>query len=254
MHLNFSSLNTFGNWMKISIWIFIVPFSFLIASCEENESEPVIERGTVVDSDGNEYPTIKIGGQWWMAANLRVSTFRNGESIPELVFSEDWVSGGAGYSKHPDATTEMGFLYNGYAVDDNRGIAPDGWHVATDEDWKRLEQQLGMESSAVEKNGWRGSVEGDALKATGTNNWVRFDPVWATNSSGFNALAGSCRIYDGRYGNPGTLYTGFWWTRTPGTNGNEQAIYRYLDYKSSGIFRQAESKSYGFSVRCVKNQ
>lgn len=223
-------------------------------SCEENSSEPVIERGTVIDMDGNEYPTIKIGGQWWMTTNLRVTTFRNGESIPELSSPEDWVNGGSGYSKHPDATSEMGLLYNGYAVDDNRGIAPDGWHVATDEDWKRLEQQLGMESSAVDRNGWRGSVEGDDLKATGTNNWVRYDPVWATNSSGFSALAGSCRIYDGRFGSPGTLYTGFWWTQTPVTNGAEQAIYRYLDYKHSGVFRQAESKSYGFSVRCVKNQ
>lgn len=224
------------------------------SSCEENEAEKEIERGIVVDTDGNEYPTIKIGGQWWMASNLRVTTFRNGDQIPELVASEDWINGASGFTRHPDATTEIGLLYNGFAISDIREIAPAGWHVATDEDWKTLEKQLGMTASAIDHNGWRGAQQGDDLKATGTNNWVRFDPVWATNSSGFNALAGSCRIYDGRFGSPGIHYTGFWWTQTPGSNGTETAIYRYLDYKNSKVFRQSESKHYGFSVRCVKNE
>jgi uncharacterized protein (TIGR02145 family) len=254
MQLNFAATHNLKQLISSSLAICLIGLTILVTSCDKKETDPIIERGTVVDSDGNEYPTVKIGGHWWMVANLRVTTFRNGEPIPELASSEDWTSGDPGYSKHPDASVEMGLIYNGYAVADSRGIAPEGWHVATDEDWKRLEQHLGMETSAVEKNGWRGSSEGDALKATGTNNWVRFDPVWPTNSSGFNALAGSCRIFDSRYGSPGTLFTGFWWTKTASTADPDKFVYRYLDYKHSQIFRQSVVKSYGFSVRCVKNQ
>ena len=110
-----------------------------------------------------------------------------------------------------------------------------------------------MESSEITKTGWRGSAEGDALKAEGTDNWNRFDPVWATNSSGFTALSGSCRLYNGKFGYPGRLYTGFWWTASENIADNSKAWYRYLDYKTSEVFRQYLQKEYGMSVRCVKD-
>lgn len=110
-----------------------------------------------------------------------------------------------------------------------------------------------MEASAIDRTGWRGSDEGDALKERGVDNWFRFDPVWASNRSGFSALAGSCRLFNGEFGVPGRRYTGFWWTATERTGDPSKAWYRYLDYKSSKIFRQYFSKRYGCSIRCVKD-
>lgn len=225
-----------------------------IISCNDKEEEPTpLQTGTVTDVDGIVYQTVWIGGKWWMAENLRVRHYRNGEDILHLPEDSLWDSDAPGYSVHPDATTDMGYLYNWAAVSNGFGLAPDGWHIPSDQEWKDLELALGMESSEVIKSGWRGSTEGDALKAEGTGNWARFDPVWASNSSGFTALSGSCRLFNGTYGSPGRFYTGFWWTSSESISDPDQAWYRYLDYKSSAIFRQNVQKRYGMSVRCVKD-
>lgn len=236
------------------ILVFVVQ---LFSACEEETKDEPIQYGTVIDIDSNVYKTVLIGGKWWMVENLRVTRYANGDPIV-FVGSDPseyaiWDSVAPAYSIHPDATTAMGFLYNFEAVKNPAGLAPQGWHIPTDEEWKQLESSLGMESSALAKTGWRGTSEGDALKATGTDNWNRYDPVWATNSSGFSALSGSCRLFNGEFGFPGRLYTGFWWTSTENSNDVDKAWYRYLDYKSSGVFRQYFSKRYGCSVRCVKD-
>lgn len=232
----------------------IFTFLFLVfAACKDEDQPLAIETGTVSDVDGNTYQTVKIGSRWWMAENLRVTHYRDGSSITRLDSETDWLSGAAGYTVHPDATTLIGNLYNWYAVSNTIPVAPDGWHIATDEEWKQLELDLGMSSSAANALGWRGSKEGDALKATGTGNWVRYDPVWADNSSGFSALSGSCRLPDARFGTPGKGYAGFWWTASSSTIHPDKAYYRYLDYKRSSVFRQTEQAKYGFSVRCVKD-
>ncbi|MFN5356945.1 MAG: fibrobacter succinogenes major paralogous domain-containing protein [Bacteroidota bacterium] len=237
-----------------SLLIYMFSFCFLvIAGCKEEEQQPAIETGTMADVDGNTYTTVKVGNSWWMAENLRVTHYRDGSPITRLDSDIDWLSGSAGYSVHPEATTLMGNLYNWAAVSNSIPVAPDGWHIATDEEWKQLELDLGMSSSAANALGWRGGKEGDALKATGTVNWARFDPVWADNSSGFSALSGSCRIFDGRFGTPGKGYAGFWWTSSASTLHPDKAYYRYLDYKRSSVFRQTEQVKYGFSVRCVKD-
>ena len=228
--------------------------AILFVACEEDKDPaPEIQTGSMTDIDGNVYKTVYINGKWWMAENLRVKTYRDGTPVQQLVAVNDWNSYQDGYAVHPAASSDMGFLYNWTAVSNPAGLAPAGWHIATDDEWKNMESSLGMESSAVSKTGWRGSTEGDALKQTGIANWFRNDPVWATNSSGFSALAGSCRLYNGQYGDPGVRYTGFWWTSTTNNNDTTKAWYRYLDYKSSAVFRQYVSKRYGFSVRCVKN-
>ncbi len=235
------------------IYFFFSLFFYLVA-CEDKESTtPEIQYGNMSDIDGNLYKTVLIGGQWWMAENLRVKHYRNGDPVTELIEDSLWNNSYAGYSIHPDATTSMGLLYNFAAIQHPGILAPQGWHIATDNDWKKLEESLGMESSAIQKTGWRGSTEGDALKAEGIDNWQRYDPVWATNTSGFTALSGSCRVFSGEYGYPGRLYTGFWWTSTPSVNDVSKAWYRYLDYKSSAVFRQVVDKHYGMGVRCVKD-
>ena len=235
---------------------FILLFIFccsLFSACKDKEEEVAIETGTVTDIDGNTYRTIKIGNQWWMAENLRTKTYRDGQPVEEINNSTSWNDTNAGFCIYPGATTEMGLLYNWYAVNHTSGLAPDGWHIPTDTEWKQLEEFLGMSSSASGQTGWRGSAEGDAMKASGTTVWTFYEGVWATNSSGFSAVAGSCREVNGEFGYPGIRCTGFWWTATENPAKSNKVWYRYLDYKKSSVFRQFESKRFGFSVRCVKN-
>lgn len=226
-----------------------------LSSCNDEEEIKPIEFGTVTDIQGNGYRTVKIGSQWWMAENLRTTQYRNGDTIVFYNQDEDslWNTDNPAYAIHPDATEKMGFLYNWSAIVNPAGLAPEGWHIPTDDEWKALEASLGMEVSTRDRTGWRGSKEGDALKERGVENWFRFDPVWATNSSGFSALSGSCRLFNGDFGTPGRTYTGFWWTATSNSGDPSKAWYRYLDYKSSKVFRQYFSKRYGCSVRCVKD-
>lgn len=252
-----NTLKSFGVILKRS-FAFLLPVFFAIVtltSCEEEEESTPPEFGTLTDAEGNVYRTVKIGGKWWMAENLRTAIYRNGDPVTFYSQDEDtlWNTDSPAYSIHPEATEKMGFLYNWAAVSNASGLAPEGWHIPTDEEWKELESALGMEASARDRTGWRGSNEGDALKERGTDNWSRFDPVWATNSSGFSALSGSCRLFNGDFGSPGRLYTAFFWTATTRNDDSGKAWYRYLDYKSSKVFRQYFSKRYGCSVRCVKD-
>ena len=149
------------------------------------------ETGTVTDIDGNVYLTVKIGDQWWMAENLKVTHYRNGDAITKMTNAYQWcfVSTGAycNYENDDANAVIYGSLYNKHAARDNRNIAPEGWHVPTDEEWKKLEMYLGMSRSEADKDGWRGTDEGDKLKKTGMIDG--FGDRDATNESGFSALA-----------------------------------------------------------------
>lgn len=242
------------NRNKNLLCIFITLLSLI--SCEPNE-EPVQEKetGTVTDVEGNIYKTIKIGDQWWMAENLKVKKFRNGSGLQSLAADADWINVTAGgfctYENDPDNFQSYGLLYNWYSVADTANLAPEGWHIPSDEEWKILEMHLGMDPVAADRAGWRGSDEGDKLKVKENSGWSPFANVWATNESGFTALGASCRLPNGGFGQPGLKSTGFWWTISE-VAGNE-VWYRYLDYKNSNIFRAHDSKRYGFSVRCIKD-
>ena len=109
-----------------------------------------------------------------------------------------------------------------------------------------------MKESDAIKNGWRGTDEGDKMKSEGNSGWTNFSGVWGTNTSGFTALSGGCRLFNGVWGNPGLFATGFWWTKSESPD-HTQSYYRYLDYKKSGVYRSLCDKKYGFSVRCVKD-
>lgn len=232
-------------------------FLFLLAvACNDKEDPvPVLETGVVTDVDGNSYKTVRIGDQWWMAENLKVKTYRNGVIVPNITDSADWVQLQSGgyciYNNGNNQSDEPGLLYNWDAVNNTAGLAPAGWHVPTDEEWKKLEQHLGMNAAESDKSGWRGTNEGDKLKIESPQGWTQYQSVWATNESGFTALAGSCRLPNAEFGQPGLFATGFWWTGSQ--TGTSDAWYRYLDYKNSNVFRSHDSKLYGFSVRCVKD-
>lgn len=242
------SLQAIGNYYKSSLPLLFICFFFFITSCDEKEEMEVpVEVSSMTDIDGNVYKTVKIGNQWWMAENLAVTTYRNGVAITSLIDDLVWNDTIAGYCTYNGG---YGKLYNGYAVVDTNNIAPAGWHIPTDTDWKKLEAYLGMSGGAADRTGWRGTSEGDKLKAQGVDKWFRYGEVWGTDSYQFRALGGSCRIYNGSFGNPGINYTGFWWTSS--VNANE-LFFRYLDYKKSGIYRGYDTMKMGCSIRCVKD-
>lgn len=241
--------------LKCAIQISIVFLFVGSAGCKKSDNLAVVETGTVVDVENNSYATMKIGNHWWMTENLKVKKYRNGSSVQFISSSDSlsWVNASSGaYCQYGDNPNSPGLLYNWFAVIDTGGLAPAGWHVASDEDWKQLEKDLGMSSQEADKLGWRGTHEGEKMKTSGPENWAAYGEVWSTNESGFSATAGGCRLYDGSWSSPtGLVYTGFWWTGTDQVSGH--AWYRYLDYKKSTVFRSHMLKSYGCSVRCVKN-
>jgi uncharacterized protein (TIGR02145 family) len=245
--------------MKIfikNIFPLAVIVSFIVlfyAGCKKDEENTpaVHETGTVTDIEGNVYPTIKIGDQWWMAENLGVKKYRDGTSIVDGQDSLNWVQGPGAYCLFENNTASPGLLYNWAAVTNTSNLAPAGWHIPSDEEWKTLERTLGMSSADADNVGWRGVDEGGKLKIASPNGWTLYDDVWSTNESGFTALAGSCRLFNATFGSPGLQSTGFWWSATERLA--DTGWYRYLDYKSSNIFRSHANKNYGFSVRCVKD-
>lgn len=163
-----------------------------IFSCEKNPINSKKEKtGTVTDIDGNIYQTIKIGTQWWMAENLKVTHYRNGDSIPNVTDETAWsnlTTGAYGnYNNDDDISNTYANLYNWYAVNDSRNIAPIGWHIPTDAEWQTLVDYLGGES-----------VAGSKMKETGTEHW-RSPNVGTTNESGFSALPGDYRGISGKY-------------------------------------------------------
>jgi len=208
--------------------------------------------GSVTDVDGNIYQTVKIGDQLWMAENLEVTHYRNGDPIPFVTDPEDWggLSTGA-YCEHNNNSASVdvyGRLYNWFAVDDSRGLAPAGWHVPTDEDWKELEMHIGMSQSTADIYLWRGTDEGDKLKEKGTAHWTAPNSG-ATNEVWFTALPGAERGRDGAYSALGI--TAYFWASDE--SNSTEAWSRHLLYTHSDIYRYDYVKVNGFSVRCVKD-
>ena len=232
----------------------LVITALLSVGCgKKKEVTPAQETGTVTDQDGNVYRTVKIGSQWWMAENLKAKTFANHDSITNAQLDADWTTPTSAYCLYDKNDRAPGLLYNWYAVADGRKIAPPGWHIPNDDEWKTLEQQLGMSGTDANKVSWRGSSEGNKLKIASPEGWTINKNVWATNETGFTALAGSCRLFNGKWGgNGGDLFhTGFWWSTTE--HDEAMSWYRYLDYQKSGVFRFYADKRYGCSIRCIKD-
>jgi uncharacterized protein (TIGR02145 family) len=208
------------------------------------------DTGTVTDIDGNIYQTVKIGNQWWMAENLKTTHYRNGEAIFNLtdshIWHSIWYAAYCDYENNPAISAVYGRLYNWYAAKDIRGIAPEGWHVPSDAEWKALEIYMGMSQVALDSSGRRGSYEGAELKEAGTTHWIAPN-TGAIDIYGFSALPGGIRNasdYDLGY------RAAFWTSKLESDSG---AWCRYIRYKDTGITRSADLKTNGYSVRCVKN-
>ena len=200
---------------------------------------------TVTDIDGNIYNTVQIGSQCWTQSNLKVSKYRNGDSIPTGLSNSAWQNTTSGaysiYNNDPVNDVVFGKLYNHYAVTDTRGLCPTGWHVPSDWEWTFLENHLG------------GSiVAGGALKSTSTQptpgGWASPN-VGATNSSLFTALPGGLRGDDGGFGFMASH--GYWWSSSVLSGSN--ALYRYLYIPTSSVGRYDFERTFGFSVRCLRD-
>lgn len=210
---------------------------------------------TVTDIDGNVYTTVKIGDQWWMAENLKVAHYRNGDEIPEVTDDDTWgvltTGGRCVYDNDETNADTYGYLYNWYTVYDARNIAPEGWHVPTDEEWKELEMALGMSQSEADDSGWRGTNEGSKLAG-------RAD-LWGDgsleNNAAFDESGYSARPAGYRYGNLGNFYNlgngAYFWSSTE--DYSDHAWSRSLNYKYSGVNRYDYSKRDGFSIRLVRD-
>jgi len=195
---------------------------------------------SVTDIDGNVYQTIQIGNQCWMAENLKVTHYSNGDAIPNVTNTNTWINLVIGsYCVYDNDTTyidEYGILYNWYTVDDPRRLAPEGWHVPTDEDWNTLVNYIG------------GSTEGGKLKETGYEHWNPPN-TGATNESGYTALPAGGRFWVGNFISIGEV--GCFWSTAETSSGN--AWYRVLYYNNKYVNRNNCLKYYGFSIRCVRD-
>ena len=217
--------------------------------------------GTITDYDGNIYGIVTIGSQTWMAENLKTTHYANGAAITLVESSTSWDA--LGYTDkamcyYDNSTTNKdtyGALYtwaaamNGAASSSAnpsgiQGACPDGWHVPSDAEWKKLEMYLGMSQSEADGTGYRGTDEGSKLKST--SGWNSDGN--GTNSSGFTALPA------GRRGSSTFGYlsdaASFWSaTEYDGLNAQTRSLY----YSISNVGRAIGKKNSGLSVRCIKN-
>jgi len=221
----------------------------------------------VTDIDGNTYNTVVIGEQIWMAENLKVIHYSNGDPIPlvegapEWDTMSSWVKAYCWYDNNPNIGEVFGALYtwaaamNGQPSSDNnpsgvQGVCPSGWHLPSDEEWKQLEMHLGMSRADADKDSeMRGTNEGAQLKEIGTSHW-NSPNTGATNLSGFTALPGGSRSWDASFGTIG--YFGYWWTSTC-KEWDPYAWHRNVGFDHLIVWRGQMNNDVGFSVRCVKD-
>lgn len=212
------------------------------------------EVGTVTGNDGTVYQTVKIGDQWWMAENLKETMYQNGDAVPEVTDASTWAGLSTGarcvYDNNEANADTYGYLYNWYAVDDSRNIAPPGWHVPSDDEWKQLEMYLGMSQSEADHTGYRGTNEGSKMAGNAAL-WTdgNLENNAAFGESGLSALPGGYRGYSSHFYNLGGNAL-FWSSTEYGSSG---AWYRALYYFDSDVYRYHHDKAYGLSVRCVRD-
>jgi uncharacterized protein (TIGR02145 family) len=213
----------------LNILIKILALTLLI-SCEKDKKS-----GLPRDIDGNVYDTIVIGTQTWFKENLKTTNYKNGDPIYLVTDNYKWSTWQIGaycwYDNDPNYKETYGALYNHKAASSDL-LCPDGWHVATKEEWSLLIEYLGGQFYA-----------GGKLKETGTMHWIS-ESENTTNESGFTALPGGCRDLDGIFQD--LRKHGYWWM---------SGINRYVTVHYSNQMSGEGSCNgiAGYSVRCIKD-
>ena len=183
--------------------------------------------------------SVVIGTQTWKNKNLEVSTYRNGDQIPQVTDPAVWRALTTGawcyFNNDPANGTIYGKLYNWYAVNDSRGLAPSGWHIPTDAEFITLTNYLGGSTLA-----------GGKMKFVGTTRWITPNTD-ATNESGFRALPGGFRYYESSFLQKGVR--ALFWTATA----SGDAVFYNIYNNSGSLTRGTEGKVDGFSVRIVQD-
>ncbi|MCX6258151.1 MAG: fibrobacter succinogenes major paralogous domain-containing protein [Bacteroidia bacterium] len=213
--------------------------NFAGGSDDGEVSQELVE--TIVNCNDFTPATVTIGTQVWMKYNLHVRKYRNGDNIPNVTDGTTWsnLTTGANcyYNNDVSHTVSDGLLYNWYAVNDIRGLAPAGFHVASDAEWTTLINYLGGTG-----------VAGGKLKVTGTDHWSNPN-TGATNESGFSAYPAGWRWASGTFAR--VNLTGDWWTSSQYNTSNSLDYFIHND--DASIFNENSNKTCGYSVRCVKD-
>jgi uncharacterized protein (TIGR02145 family) len=185
---------------------------------------------------------VTIGKQVWMTQNLNVDKFRNGDPIPEVKTKDEWNKAGNNeepawcyYNNDPANGEKYGKLYNWYAVNDLRGLAPVGYHIPSDAEWTILTDNLGGEEVA-------------GTKMKNTSGWIENGN--GTNESGFSGLPGGGR---NEYGTFYYFDYCYWWSSTEDYDYTNYAWYRNLYFNYGLVNRYSNHKRFGFSVRCLRD-
>jgi len=193
----------------------------------------------IKDKDENTYKTVIIGSQEWMGENLTTEHYRNGDAIPQVQDKDEWMNLTTGawcyYENNEENGKTFRKLYNWYALNDPRGLAPEGWHIPSNEEWTALTEFLGGTKDA-----------GGKLKST---EFWDSPNKGATNDSGFSALPGGFRYSSGNFNFLRKL--GCFWSSTE--FGSDYGWDRDLDNEDSDIYRNFSSKKVGMSIRCIKD-
>jgi uncharacterized protein (TIGR02145 family) len=224
--------------------LFICLLLLSVSSCRKDNDNSA-DTNILIDIDGNIYHSVRIGNQVWMKENLNVTHYRNRDKI--AYFDPYSLSNSTGYycNYNNDLTLgkAYGKLYNWWAVNDSRGLAPKGWHVASAEDWLTLTSFLSDTTNALGEL----TLIGYKLKEADTIHWKHTDET-VTNEFGFSALPAGVRDTTGYFAN--LRYCAYWWSST------EKDLYNawvwYIP-ESFWMNNYAWGKQNGFSVRCVKD-
>jgi uncharacterized protein (TIGR02145 family) len=197
-------------------------------------------------------PSVTIGTQIWSSKNLDVARYRNGDPIPQVTDASQWsnLTTGAWCWYNNDSATyaaTYGRLYNWYAVNDSRGLAPQGWRIPSEGDWNRLVKFIDPDSDTT--------CQGDCVQSRTAGRAMKSTTGWnvpntgATNSSGFAGLPGGSRFDNGEFFNVGSI--GVWWSG--GEFGIAFAWFRSLRNDDADVDRFANYKKGGLSVRVIRN-
>ncbi len=199
-----------------------------------------VPEDAILDIDENVYNTIIIGSQTWMVQNLKTTKYRNGDKITYTPTNINWTNSTLGafcnYENTNANATKYGRLYNWYAINDQRKIAPEGWRIPNETDWQTLFDYLGGEN-----------ICGGKLKDQAIGYWLQPN-IGATNESGFTARAGGHRTSNGIFQNVATIAS--FWTSSPFDPDSSFAINVFNN--NTTVTKTIYSIKAGLSIRCIK--
>ncbi|MEI6089549.1 MAG: FISUMP domain-containing protein [bacterium] len=236
------STNNGTDWLTIADSATGLSYNWKIPKTPSNQCLARVTTKLGYEYLGCDIGDVQICDQIWMGCNLDVDHYRNGDSIPEVRDSTQWSKLTTGawcyYRNDPAMGKIYGKLYNWYAVNDSRGLAPVGWHISSVAEWSKLYACVGDEGG--------GKLKSTGTKSEGDGLWD-FPNTGATNESGFSAIPGSLRYINGTFDYAG--YLGMWWTSDEKDTDSANGF--YLDCNFTALHNGAYYKEYGFSVRCV---